>query len=215
MNISERGLKLIEEFEGFSAVRYNDGTGVMTIGFGTTSADGPLPARVTRAQAEALLRNNLRRRYEPAINGLGIPLNQNQYDALCSLAYNCGPGIVSDAYQIGRDLRARNYAAAAEDFLHYEFAGGRRLQGLVNRREAEKRLFLTPVAAPKPTLRDPIGEWRFTGHVDMGNGQWHIQPAAGTNIQMGEHARRWAAEISVDERNGSWEVKGLPFVEVK
>jgi lysozyme len=143
MHISENGLRMIERFEGFVDHQYNDGTGVMTIGYGTTSADiSPLPRSLTQAQAEQLLRERLARKYEPAVNGLGVPLTQNQFDALMSLVYNCGPGAMQ--WQIGRDLRAQNYRAAADCFGRYVVAGGRVLAGLVARRAAERALFLTP-----------------------------------------------------------------------
>src|SRR2546423_225409 len=104
MHISGNGLRLIEGFEGFVSHRYDDGTGVITIGYGTTGADvSPLPTFLTRAQAEQLLREKLVRKYEPAVNGLGVPLNQNQFDALVSLVYNCGTGAMQ--WQIGRELR--------------------------------------------------------------------------------------------------------------
>jgi GH24 family phage-related lysozyme (muramidase) len=134
---------MIERFEGFVPYQYNDGTGTMTIGYGTTSADvSPLPTHLTQPAAQELLRERLARKYEPAVNGLSVPLNQNQFDALMSLVYNCGPGAMQ--WQIGQDLRARNYAAAANDFCRYVYAGGRILEGLVVRRAAERRLFLTP-----------------------------------------------------------------------
>lgn len=143
MHVSENGLRMIERFEGFVDHQYNDGTGVMTIGYGTTSADvSPLPRFLTQAQAEQLLREKLARKYEPAVNGLGIPLTQNEFDALISLVYNCGTGAMQ--WQIGRDLLARNYRAAADCFGRYVIAGGRVLPGLVARRAAERALFLTP-----------------------------------------------------------------------
>ena len=145
MHISENGLRLIEHFEGFVPHQYDDGTGVMTIGYGTTSADvSPLPTYLTQPEAEQLLRAKLAVKYEPAVNALGVPLNQNQFDALVSLVYNCGPSAMQ--WQIGRDLRERNYAAAADDFGHYVYAGGHAVEGLVLRRAAERALFLTPVA---------------------------------------------------------------------
>jgi GH24 family phage-related lysozyme (muramidase) len=160
VHISERGIRLIESFEGFSASRYDDGTGVMTIGYGTTAADiDPLPTYCTRAQAEGWLRQKLTSKYEPAVNGLGVPLNQNQFDALVSLVYNCGPGAMQ--WQIGLDLRARRYTAAANDSMRYVYAGGRVLQGLVNRRRAERALFLTapaPTPGPDPYAIFPRGK---------------------------------------------------------
>jgi GH24 family phage-related lysozyme (muramidase) len=145
MHISERGLALVESFEGWSSKAYWDPWGkVWTIGYGETQGvhQGMV---ITRAEGNRLLREHMAKSYEPAVNGLGVPLNQNQFDALVSLVYNCGPGAMQ--WQIGVDLRARNYKAAANDFLRYVNAGGVRLQGLVNRRNAERTLFLTPVAA--------------------------------------------------------------------
>lgn len=183
MHTSEAGLKLIENFEGFVDHIYDDGTGVLTVGYGTTSADiHPLPTHVTRAQAEQLLVRELASKYEPAVNGVGVPLNQNQFDALVSLAYNCGPGIVSDAYQIGRDLRARNYSAASADFMHYVVAGGRVLQGLVNRRTAERSLFNKPVADPKKAS----GTFKFEGSYDHDNRVVHVHGTSGDVKSWGD-----------------------------
>lgn len=151
MQISPAGLRLIESFEGFRPTQYRDSVGVLTIGYGTTAADvNPLPHFLTQPQAAALLARKVDTKYAPAVNAVAVPLNQNQFDALCSLAYNLGPGVMTASYQIYRDLRAHNYRAAADDFLHYVYAGGERLQGLVNRRDAERALFLAPPAAPAP-----------------------------------------------------------------
>lgn len=147
MHISTAGLLLVEEFEGFSATPYQDSVGVWTIGFGTTGADvSPLPRFLSRRDAQDLLARKLAEKYEPSVNGLGVPLNQNQFDALVSLAYNVGPGVMG--WQIGRDLLARNYGAASADFMHYVYAGGQVLQGLVNRRNAERQLFDRPAGPP-------------------------------------------------------------------
>lgn len=157
MHISTNGILLIKRFEGISLKRYLDSVGVPTIGFGTTEGDlgHPVPEFCTLAQAEDWLRAGMAKTYEPPINAViagGVKLNQNQFDALCSLSYNCGPGVISDTavYQMARDLRSGQLAAAADDFLHYEFAGGQRLAGLVTRRTAERVLFLTPWVDPDP-----------------------------------------------------------------
>ena len=165
MHISDSGLRLIEGFEGYSSTRYLDSVGVPTIGYDTTAAVvGTVPATTTREQAEKWLRDSVAQKYEPAVNALGVPMTQNQFDALVSLAYNCGPGAMG--WNIGVHMRQRNYAQASADFMRYVNAGGRPLQGLVNRRAAERKLFdtpdsktqptSTPVATPKP--KPPEGE---------------------------------------------------------
>lgn len=168
-SVSEHGLALIEGFEGFRADRYDDGTGVLTIGFGTTSADiNPLPEHVTREEAEYLLKTELAEKYEPAINALGIPLNQNQYDALTSFVYNLGPGILEPRHTIGAMLHARDYKGAADALLLYDDPGTSVEPGLRRRREAERALFLTPITPQPPADPHhyqwfPIGPFEISG----------------------------------------------------
>lgn len=150
MQISQRGLTLIESFEGFTSRAFLDIIArppVWTVGFGETQGVSS-STTMTRAQAGVILARHVNDRYAPAVNALHVPLNQNQFDALVSLCYNCGPGAMQ--WQIGSDLKAHNYKKAADDFMRYVFAGGVRIQGLVNRRSAERALFLTPVATPDP-----------------------------------------------------------------
>lgn len=158
VHISPGGLHLIEQFEGLRLQRYLDSVGVPTIGFGTTAAVvNPVPATCTLAQAEAWLRIAVERACEAPINAVvaqGVKLNQNQFDALCSLAYNVGPGVISDTgtFQLARDLHAGRLGNVAQDFMRYVYAGGHVLQGLVNRRQAERELFNTPWVNPTPPV---------------------------------------------------------------
>lgn len=66
-----------------------------------------------------------------------------------------------------------------------------------------------------PKLKDPAGIWRFSGEVDTHDGSWKIQPEPGVNVVMGEHPRRWVAEISVSEQHGDWQIHSRPGQEVK
>lgn len=151
MHISQTGLSLIESFEGFSDHIYDDGTGVATVGFGTTSADvSPLPTHLTREEAQALLQRKLAETYEPAVNALHIDFNQNQFDALVSFCYNLGPGILGTEHDIGRLLRAHDLKAAANAMLEYDDPGTNVTAGLFRRRKAERALFLKPWADPDP-----------------------------------------------------------------
>ena len=151
MRISQRGLDLIKQFEGYRDKRYLDSVGVPTIGYGTTAAViNPVPATCTREQAEAWLRTSIERSYAPPVNAMGVPLNQNQFDALVSFVYNLGPGSVGTSSTMGQRLRARDYKGASNAFGLYVNAGGKPLQGLINRRAAERKLFDTPAVAPPP-----------------------------------------------------------------
>jgi lysozyme len=142
---SEAGVRFIMECEGFSAVRYDDGVGVQTIGFGTTNADvHPLPARITREGAEALLRRALATKYEPAVEALGLTLTQGQYDALVSFAYNLGPAAFTTApnfQTLQRAVRAKDVAAIARCLPLYSDPGTPSVHaGLLARRKAEQAM---------------------------------------------------------------------------
>jgi GH24 family phage-related lysozyme (muramidase) len=147
---SAAGIALIKEFEGFpfGGRPYQDPVGVWTIGYGHTRGVGPNSPRITERQASALLQADLDRVYEPHVERLPIAtaLNQHQFDALVSFVYNLGPGAIASDTGIGRALRARDWRRAADEMLRWNRAGGRVLAGLTRRRQAERRLFLRPVA---------------------------------------------------------------------
>lgn len=141
MNIGTAGLDLIKKFEGCRLTAYKCPAGVWTIGFGWT--EGVTPGMtISRAQAEELLRKGIHK-YEDAVTA-GIdnaPTTQNQFDAMVSLCYNIGAGNFRKSTVL-REHRSANYSQAAKAFLMWNKAGGKVLNGLVARREAEKALYL-------------------------------------------------------------------------
>ncbi|KQD16250.1 lysozyme [Acinetobacter baumannii] len=70
-----------------------------------------------------------------------MPLTQNQFDALVSLAYNIGSGAFKGSTLL-KLLNKGDYKGAADQFLVWNKAGGKVMKGLVRRREAERALFL-------------------------------------------------------------------------
>ncbi|WP_084270136.1 lysozyme [Patulibacter minatonensis] len=154
MKISDAGVELIKEFEGFSSRPYRDAVGVWTIGYGHIEGVGPSSPHLTLAEGKALLARDLDRKYAPYVNVLvnaGVKLTQHQFDALVSLVYNCGPGAIVASSTVGRALRAGRMHAAADGFLLWNKAGGSVLAGLTRRRKAERALFLS-AARPKDAL---------------------------------------------------------------
>ncbi|MBE2314470.1 lysozyme [Solirubrobacter sp. CPCC 204708] len=147
MRTSTVGVALIKEFEGFpyNGRPYQDMVKVWTIGYGHTKGVGPGTKPLTEAQASRLLQQDLDEHYAPAVLNLGLPLEQNQFDALVSFVYNCGPGALAPSTTIGRELRARRWQAAADALLMWDKAGGRRVAGLTRRRHAERALFLDDI----------------------------------------------------------------------
>jgi GH24 family phage-related lysozyme (muramidase) len=162
VNLGTAGAALIAEFEGFRAAPYRDAVGVWTIGYGSTSGVGPNTPHMTEPQARARMMREVDARYGAAVNAIGVPLTQPQFDALCSFTYNVGPGGVAPSTGVGQALRARNYQRAADELLKWDKAGGRTLAGLTRRRQAERKLFLTPGGA-QPAQPAQIAGDRATG----------------------------------------------------
>lgn len=140
----ELGKNLIKEFEGFRATAYLCPAGVWTVGYGTTRISGKLVkqgTKVTTDEAETLLEEDLKR-FEDGVNRLvQVEINQNQFDALVSFVYNLGVGNLQKSTLL-KKLNAGLFAEAAEQFLKWDKAAGKRLPGLTRRRKAERELFL-------------------------------------------------------------------------
>lgn len=146
MNISNKGIELIKQFEGCELKAYRDSVGVLTIGFGWTQAVNGKPIKpgmtIDRATAERLLKTGLVS-YENDVSKLvKVKLTQNQFDALVSFAYNCGSRALSTSTLL-KKLNAGDYRGAADEFTRWNKAGGKVLPGLVKRRAAERELFLS------------------------------------------------------------------------
>ena len=140
--ISAAGIALIKRFEGCRLTAYKCSAGVWTIGYGHTSGVHSGQA-ITQAQADALLRKDLEK-FERYVNSTAyVPitaqLNENQFAALVSFAFNCGQG------NLKRLCAGRNTVQIAAAMPQYCTAAGRKLPGLVQRRAAEVALFNTPV----------------------------------------------------------------------
>lgn len=155
---SQAGINLIKGFEGLSLTAYKDAVGVWTIGYGHTG-DGavnsgtsdkpkvtPIYAgeTITQKQADMFLISDISVAETEVNKANETSLNQNQFDALVSFCYNVGVG----AYQASTLLRLVNeslFRDAADQFgLWVTDGDGHTIEGLVNRRRAEKALFLAP-----------------------------------------------------------------------
>jgi lysozyme len=136
--INQAGLDLIKEFEGCRLDAYDDGTGVITIGWGHTPA--MLGETITQAQADQMLMDDLQR-FEQCVNDMvSHNINPNQFAALVSFAYNLGCGSLEGSTLLSL-VNAGDYDGAAAQFGKWVYAGGQVLEGLVRRRAAEANLF--------------------------------------------------------------------------
>ncbi len=150
--ISPAGLALIKSQEGFRSHPYQDIGGVWTRGYGETSGIGPDSPAITQQEGEAHLKLLLDTVYGAAINALGLPLSQHQFDACCDLTYNVGTGVLEDSSTFGSYLRAREWGKAADSMLLYDHDNGVVVPDLAHRRELDRALFLAPEAPPANPL---------------------------------------------------------------
>lgn len=153
MRISEKGLAMIEKFEGCLLKASNKLDGVWTIGYGQTGRYYGRRVRrgmtTTKAEAHAWLRDHSIKTYEDAVTqAVKVPLNQNQFDALVSFTYNVGVGALKQSTTL-RKLNAGDYTGAADALTMWTKCNGKVLAGLVRRRKEERALFLTPVTQPQ------------------------------------------------------------------
>ncbi len=144
--ISQNGINLIKKFEGKYLEAYTCPAGVLTIGYGHTGTiDGKpikLGMKISEKKAEKLLEKDLKQFEKGVSDYVKVPLTQGQFDALVSFSFNLGLGSLKSSTLL-RLLNGGNYKEAAEQFGRWVKAGDKTLEGLVKRREAEKKLFLS------------------------------------------------------------------------
>jgi len=144
MRTSSAGRQLIECFEGMFLKTYDAGEGVLTIGYGhTTAAGGPAVRRgmtITPSQADEILSNDLHPCEQQVTRLVKTPLSQNEFDALVSFEFNTGDLGKSS---IPAKINAGCKAEAMDTLSRYVHGAnsGRLYPGLVRRRKAERLMF--------------------------------------------------------------------------
>ena len=145
--IGQAGLALIKQYEGCRLAAYRCAAGVWTIGYGHT-AGVHSGMTITQAQADVYLQQDIAK-FEGYVNNpayvpITANLNQNQFDALVSFAFNLGAG------NLRKLCKGRTAAQIAQAMTQYCKANGKVLAGLKRRRAAEQALFNKPVSAATP-----------------------------------------------------------------
>lgn len=139
MTTSEKGLTLIELFEGLRLEAYKPvkTEKYYTIGYGHYGADVKPGMKITVEQARAYLKKDVKSAEKAVEKYAPYGINQNQFDALVSFTYNCGAGNL-------RTLCAnRNIEQIGNSIKKYNKAGGKVLNGLIRRRKAETDLYFS------------------------------------------------------------------------
>lgn len=144
--ISDKGVDLIKQFEGFSSKPYLCPAKICTIGYGATfyqngkkvtMADKP----ITEKEAIELLKFMLAR-FEQYVDSYCVDtLTQNQFDALVSFCYNVGPANLKASTLLKKVNANPNDETIREEFRKWNKGGGKVLKGLTRRREAEANLY--------------------------------------------------------------------------
>lgn len=154
MQMSEHGLDLIKQWEGFKPDVYKDSAGLPTIGVGhliTKSEQssgniviGGVPVQyangLTDQQVLDLLSQDVQPAEQAVNNGVKVALDQNQFDALVSFTFNVGVGAFTGSTLL-KVLNQSQYDGVPDQLRRWNKAGGKVVQGLVNRRENEVKLW--------------------------------------------------------------------------
>lgn len=153
--ISKNGVALIKNFEGFSATKYDDGVGVMTIGYGHAIKKAEIFNKpISMQEAEAILVKDLAAVDAAISKWVTVPLNQNQYDAIGSFIFNLGAGSFAGSTLL-KKLNAKDYEGASKEFIRWNKGRVKgvlvEMPGLTRRRLAEQKLFTTG-----PEVQDPL-----------------------------------------------------------
>lgn len=139
--INQVGIKLIQFFEGFSPTPYHCANGYKTIGYGHKLRESENFVTLTEREGYEILMKDLEIAEEGVSRYINANITDNQFSALVSFTFNLGAGALQRS-----TLRQKiNYGSAleevSEEFLKWVFCSGRKVRGLVERREAEAMIY--------------------------------------------------------------------------
>jgi lysozyme len=138
---SDAGLALTKSFEGLRLEAYQDVGGVWTVGYGHTGPDLLTGMKISQADANAMLRADLSAAVAYVNRAVTGEISQMQFDALVDFCFNVGRGNLLKSSLL-RYVNLGEFESAAAQFLLWVNAGGKRVEGLVHRRQAERAMFL-------------------------------------------------------------------------
>ena len=150
MQVSNKGIELVKRYEVFISKTYVCPTGYKTIGFGHRTDE---MTTITEPEAENLLKKDLNKfasKISYSLERDKIKVNQNQFDALCSFAFNLGYSALVFS-TLWKKLKQGDFEGASNEFLKGVYitktdteTGERfklKLKGLEFRRKSEQELF--------------------------------------------------------------------------
>lgn len=174
-NLNEESEKQIKQWEALILFAYDDFDpprgrrkiqpgdvvrGTLTIGYGHTGRGVKPGMTITQAQAELLFDRDIAEASGAVERLVKVPLNDNQFGALVSFAYNVGVGNFQGSTLL-KKLNAGNYDAVPSELMKWVKSKGKRMQGLVNRRASEAGLwsrgsFVQSAGSPVSPVKAPL-----------------------------------------------------------
>lgn len=142
-HVTQEGLSLIKRFEGFSPTIYLDAAGLPTIGYGHLLLPGEAEMfrrGISHEAAIALLIKDVEAAERLVLRLITVPLTNGQFDALVSFTFNLGGGALQRS-TLRRKVNREEHDDVPAEFLRWVWAGGKKLRGLVRRREAEAGIY--------------------------------------------------------------------------
>ena len=147
MIISSKLRELVKHFEGCKLTSYVCSAGHNTIGYGNTFYENGVKVKpgdkITQQRAEELLDVILIKFVQQTNEVIKSNVNQNQRDALTDFAYNCGLGNLKSSTLLKKVNADPNDKTIREEFMRWNKGGGKVLNGLTRRREAEANLYFS------------------------------------------------------------------------
>lgn len=196
---SDNGVDFLKTQEGCVLTAYKlEGETYYTIGYGHYGADVTAGMTITEAQAEELLRSDLVK-FENGVNEIAVSkfptMNQNQFDALISYAYNRGLGNSAGTNGLRQLIyNSDTLAEVGANFVVYWGSAETYKDALIARRTREQNLFNTPVTSD---VIDKAVEWA----VDIANDDTHGYDQNG----------RWSPDYDCSSLIiQAWENAGVP-----
>lgn len=147
-SMSDLARRLVIGFENLSLTVYKDRGGAWTIGYGHLVKTGEkfypygTVKTITQSEAEQLLDSDMRSAVDAVSSSVKVALNETQKAALVSLAFNIGNGAFKNSTLL-KKLNNGDYQGAADQFSAWVYDNGVKVSGLVNRRNEERRIFLS------------------------------------------------------------------------
>lgn len=130
----------IKWFEGIHHTPYYDVAGVLTVCWGHTGPDIIRGKYYSTAECEVLLDKDLKPVFAVIDRYVKVPLDEYQKTALATFIYNVGTGAFTHSTLL-KKLNRGDFFGASDEMRRWVFADGKKWQGLISRREAERAIF--------------------------------------------------------------------------